>query len=54
MEMNQTEFASFLGVSQSQYNRWERQVWQPTLEMALIIAAKLNCTVEEVFYIAPD
>jgi DNA-binding XRE family transcriptional regulator len=48
-EMNQVEFAAFLGVSQSHYNRWENQKLQPTLEMALRISAKLNCTVNELF-----
>lgn len=51
MEMNQVEFASFLGVNQSHYNRWENQRLQPTLEMALQISKKLNCTVNDLFYI---
>lgn len=51
LEMNQIEFAKFLGVNQSHYNRWENQRLQPTLEMALHISKKLNCSVNELFYI---
>lgn len=51
LEMNQVEFATFLGVNQSHYNRWENQRLQPTLEMALQISEKLNCSVNELFYI---
>ncbi len=53
-EMNQIEFASFLGVNQSHYNRWENQKLQPTLEMALQISEKLNCSVNDIFYITPE
>lgn len=54
MEMNQTEFAGFLGVNQSHYNRWEKQKLQPTLEMAIMISDKLKCTVNELFEITSD
>lgn len=54
MEMNQVEFASFLGVNQSHYNKWENQKLQPTLEMALKISEKLKCTVNDLFYFTPD
>ncbi|CVK18430.1 helix-turn-helix transcriptional regulator [Sporomusa sphaeroides] len=53
-EMNQIEFASFLGVNQSHYNRWENQKLQPTLEMALRISEKLKCTVNDLFYITSE
>jgi len=48
-EMNQTEFATFLGVSQSHYNRWENQNLQPTLEMAIKLSCKLKCNVNDLF-----
>lgn len=50
-EMNQTEFAAFLGISHDQYNRYERNKRQPTLEIALKISDKLGCSVNEIFYI---
>ena len=49
MEMNQTEFAGWLGVDNKLYNRWENQRVQPSLEKALSISRKLNCTVNELF-----
>ncbi|MCX7779595.1 MAG: helix-turn-helix domain-containing protein [Negativicutes bacterium] len=49
MEMNQTEFAAFLGANKNQYSRWERQEIQPSLEWAWIIAKKLNCRIEDLF-----
>lgn len=49
--MNQVEFAEFLGLSQYQYNRYELQRQQPTLEGALRIAEKLNKPVEQIFYL---
>ncbi len=48
-EMNQTEFAIFLGVDGKLYNRWENQRVQPSLEKALHISKKLNCTVNDLF-----
>lgn len=50
----QTEFAEFLGIGPSQYNRYEKQSGQPTIEIALKIAKRLNKTVEEIFYIEDD
>lgn len=47
--MEQTEFAKLLGVHQSQYNRWERQVTQPNLQKAWEIAKKLKIQIEELF-----
>ena len=52
--MNQVEFAEFLGLSQYQYNRYENQARQPTLEIALQISAKLNRTVNEIFYLVDE
>jgi DNA-binding XRE family transcriptional regulator len=49
MEMNQTEFAEWLGVNKNQYSRWERQEIQPSIEWAWNIANKLNCHMEEIF-----
>lgn len=47
--MNQTEFANFLDMNVTQYNRYETQRMQPNLETALEISEKLNKTVNEIF-----
>lgn len=47
----QIDMAAMLGLLQQQYNRYERNQVQPTLEMAIRIAHKLNKQVEDVFYI---
>lgn len=51
MEMNQTEFAGWLGVNVSLYNRWENQKVQPSLIIALKLSGKLTCTVNDLFEI---
>jgi putative transcriptional regulator len=53
-EMNQKEFADFLGVNQSQYNRYERNTHQPTLEIAIKISDKLGVPVNAIFYIVDE
>lgn len=50
----QKTMADKLGLNQAQYNRYERQEMQPSLEIALKIAKMLNKSVEEIFYIADD
>lgn len=49
-EMNQIEFAEFLGVHPNQYNRWERQAIQPSLETAWILTKKLKIKIDDLFY----
>lgn len=49
MEMNQTEFAEYIGIDNKLYNRWELQKGQPSLFMALKISIKLGCTVNDLF-----
>jgi putative transcriptional regulator len=53
-EMNQTEFAALLGINHDQYNRYERNKRQPTLEIALQISDKLGRPVNDIFYLADD
>jgi len=50
----QTEFAKFLGLPQYQYNRYERNERQPSLEIVLDICGKdkLDIDPREVFYLA--
>jgi len=47
----QLEMADLLGVSQGQYNRYERGKAEPTLDVALRIAQKLSKSVEDIFYL---
>lgn len=49
-EMNQKEFASFLGISYYLYNKYERQIVQPSLETALDISAKLKIPINDFIY----
>lgn len=49
--MNQVEFAEFLGVGRSIYNRWENQHVQPELETVLKIAQKIGRSVEDIVYL---
>jgi putative transcriptional regulator len=49
-EMNQKEFAEYLGILYTQYNRYETQKSQPTLEIALGISEKLKIPVNDIFY----
>lgn len=46
----QNEFAQLLGIAPNQYNRYEKQSGQPTLDIVLRIAKRLNKPVEEIFY----
>ncbi|KRF63372.1 helix-turn-helix transcriptional regulator [Peribacillus butanolivorans] len=48
--MNQTEFAAFLGLSVYQYNRYEKEAREPTLDNAMQISERLGMTVNEIFY----
>ncbi|MEF3313343.1 helix-turn-helix domain-containing protein [Paenibacillus sp. GYB004] len=52
--MNQIEFAAFLELQQQQYNRYENQVRQPTLEVALHISKKLVRPVNEIFFVEEE
>lgn len=53
-EMTQKEFAAFLGVNYSLYNRWERREVDPSLEWYWRISKILNCTIEELIEEFPD
>jgi putative transcriptional regulator len=48
-EMNQKEFADYLGVNYQLYNRWEKQARQPNVDNIVKLCKKLNCSVEELF-----
>ncbi|SNS04400.1 DNA-binding transcriptional regulator, XRE-family HTH domain [Anaerovirgula multivorans] len=49
----QKDFAEFLGLSQYQYNRYERNERQPSLEVTLDICGtnKLNMDPRDIFYL---
>ncbi|MBP2652647.1 MAG: DNA-binding protein [Firmicutes bacterium] len=53
-EMNQLEFAAFLGVNKSLYNRWERQQGQPNSVSMIKLAKKLGCKIDDLFEEVPD
>ena len=50
-EMTKNQFAEFLGVSKYQYNRYELQKQQPTLEIALVMSDKLGVSVNDIFFL---
>lgn len=52
--MNQTEFAVYLGLSVFQYNRYEKESRQPTLEIALRISEKVKRPVNDIFYLTEE
>jgi putative transcriptional regulator len=53
-EMNQKEFAIYLGIRYEQYNRYERQDRQPNLEVALRMSEKLGVTVNDIVYLVDE
>lgn len=50
----QKDFADYIGVSQVSYNKWENNSNQPSLEMALKIAAKLNIRIDDIVYLEKE
>ena len=52
--MNQTQFAEYIGVTRSLYNRWEHQRSQPNQEWMLKLAKRLNIKVEDIFYLEDE
>ena len=46
----QKEFSEFLQVNQYQYCRYENNTNQPSLEVLLTIAEKLNCKIDDIVY----
>jgi putative transcriptional regulator len=52
--MNKKEFATFLGMDDRQYNRYENSTVQPSLEVALKIANKLSKNVVEIWIAQQD
>ncbi|MBS4538232.1 helix-turn-helix transcriptional regulator [Clostridium sp. D2Q-11] len=47
----QKDFAEFLELSQYQYNRYERNERQPSLEILLKISDKLNMDIKDIVYL---
>lgn len=50
----QREFSKLLGISPSQYNAYEKCKAVPYVELAIIIARKLNKRVEDIFIVPFD
>ena len=44
------EFAKFLGTDIKNYSNWENNRSRPKLELAMVIASKLNRKVEDIWY----
>ncbi len=50
----QNEMADLLGIQQQQYNRYEKQSVQPSLEVALRMAKKPKRSVDDIFYLEEE
>jgi putative transcriptional regulator len=48
--LSQTKFAMSLNINPGQYNKWENQKIQPSIESAWDICKKLNITLNDLFY----
>ncbi|WP_238886369.1 helix-turn-helix transcriptional regulator [Clostridium sp. YIM B02551] len=46
--INQKEFAEFLGLNRSQYNKYENNKEQPSIEVFYKIAKKLNRKIDDI------
>lgn len=46
----QKDFAAFLELNQWQYNKYENNTVQPSLEVLYSIAKKLNCHMDDIVY----
>jgi putative transcriptional regulator len=51
LEFNQTQMAEFLGINRDQYNRYENNRTQPSLEIALKISERLGVPANEIFFL---
>lgn len=51
MIQSKSEFARFLGVKEHAYIKWEKEEAAPNMELALIIAKKLNRKVDDIWYL---
>lgn len=47
----QKDFAEYLGIDQSQYNKYENNAKQPDIEILLKISKKLNIHIEDIVYL---
>jgi len=49
--LSQKDFAAMLEIRPNQYNRYEKDVNTPSVEIALKIAQKLNKKIEDIWYL---
>jgi transcriptional regulator with XRE-family HTH domain len=49
----QKDFAEFLGIQRNQYNRYENNMIQPSVDILLEIAQKLGCRIEDIIFKEP-
>lgn len=50
----QKDFAEFLGINKSQYNKYEKNKEQPSLEVLYNSAKLLGCSMDDLIYIEED
>jgi DNA-binding XRE family transcriptional regulator len=51
MIQSKSEFARFLGVKEQAYIKWENEESSPNMELALMIAEKLNKSIDDIWYL---
>jgi transcriptional regulator with XRE-family HTH domain len=50
----QKDFAEFLGMSTYQYNRYEKNAVQPSVEVLFNISKKIGKLIEDIIYEVPE
>lgn len=50
----QKDFAKYLGISQTNYNKWENNSSQPGMETVLRIAKKINIKIEDIIFLEDE
>jgi DNA-binding XRE family transcriptional regulator len=50
----QKDFAQFLGMSTYQYNRYEKNAVQPSLEVLYNISKKIDKKIEDIIFEVPE
>lgn len=48
---SKSEFARYLGVKEHAYIKWENEESSPNMELALLVAEKLNRKVDDIWYL---
>jgi DNA-binding XRE family transcriptional regulator len=51
MVQSKSEFARFLGIKEHAYIKWENEEASPNMEVALMVANKLNRKIDDIWYL---